>query len=175
MYDQRGCVLRIETAMNNPGRFRAWRRGPDGKRAWLPLRQGVADLRRRVEIAQAANTRYLEALASVPLGQPACRVLDPVSRPVKRGSQRFRGLRPVAAEEAHLFASVTPCRSDHPPDPFVAGAQVGSQAFRNQPLPPHTKGPGPHVHRLEPAPIRCQPTSQGSMKSFPKRQDYEGL
>lgn len=106
MYDKRGCVLRIETAINNPERFRAWRRGPDGKRAWLPLRQGVADLRRRVQIARAANTRYLEALASVPLGQPACRVLDPVSRPVERGSQRFRALRPVAAEEAHLFASV---------------------------------------------------------------------
>ena len=106
MYDKRGRVLRIETAINNPGRFRAWRKGPDGKRAWLPLRQGVADLRRRVEIARAANVRYLEALASVPLGQPACRVLDPVWQPVERGSQRFRPLRPVAAEEAHLFASV---------------------------------------------------------------------
>lgn len=106
MYDKQGLLLRVETTINNPERFRAWRKGPDGRLAWLPLRKGVADLRRRVEICRAANARYLKALASVPWAQPAYRVLDPVSQPVQQGAQRFRGLRPVAAQEAQLFASV---------------------------------------------------------------------
>src|SRR5207245_7160767 len=46
MYDKQGSVLRIETTINNPRRFRVRRRATrQGKvvLGWLPLRKGIAD------------------------------------------------------------------------------------------------------------------------------------
>lgn len=106
MYDKQGCVLRIETTINNPGRFKAYRARRDGKKAWQAMRKGIADIRRRVEISRAANGRYLESLANLPDMKPAHQVLDPVSKPVITPSQRYRPLRPVAPDDAGIFAGV---------------------------------------------------------------------
>jgi hypothetical protein len=84
MYDKQGSMLRVETTLNNPQRFRVYRRlTRRGKRVkgWYPLRKGIVDLRRRVELSRAANARYLEALAVVGDSRPSHRLLDPVSRP----------------------------------------------------------------------------------------------
>ena len=105
MYDKQGSVLRIETTINNPHRFRVWRKGwRKGKQVmkWLPVRQGIADIRRRAELSSAANARYLTALAVVGLTTPSYQVLDHVSRPVC-STQRHRALRPISPEDARLF------------------------------------------------------------------------
>jgi hypothetical protein len=107
MYDKQGSVLRIETTINNPRRFKVYRWGTrQGKRcqAWLPLRKAIIDLPWLVQICQAANQRYLEALADVEVTQTVREVLDPVSRPIERQGRKYRGLRPITAEEAALFA-----------------------------------------------------------------------
>jgi hypothetical protein len=107
MYDKQGSVLRIETTINNPRRFKVYRWARrQGKRcqAWLPMRKAITDLPRLVEICQAANQRYLEALADVEVEQPVHEILDPVSKRVVREGRAYRGLRPVTAEEAALFA-----------------------------------------------------------------------
>jgi hypothetical protein len=107
MYDKQGMVLRIETTINNPRRFKSLRWGTrQGKRrlAWLPLRKAVADLPRLVEICRAANQRYLEALADVEVAQTVHRILDPVSQRIVRDGRSYRGLRPITAEEAAVFA-----------------------------------------------------------------------
>jgi hypothetical protein len=107
MYDKQGCVLRIETTINQPRRFRVRRRAiRKGKSrvAWVPMRKGVADLPRLAELSQAANRRYLEALAMVDPPRPASEVLDPVSRRLIRKGRTYRGLRPLAREEAKRFA-----------------------------------------------------------------------
>lgn len=107
MYDKQGSVLRIETTINNPRRFKAFRWATrQGKRcqAWLPMRKSITDLPRLVEICQAANQRYLEALADVEITQPVYQVLDPVSKRIEKDGRPYRGLRPVTAEEAALFA-----------------------------------------------------------------------
>jgi len=109
MYDKEGCVLRIETTINNPHRFKAYRKAiRRGERVkdWFPLRKGVADLRRRVEISRKANLAYLDALASVPQRKPTERILDPVSKPVRKGAERFRPLRPIDPDEARIFAGM---------------------------------------------------------------------
>jgi len=65
MYDKQGSVLRIETTINNPRRFKVRRmttRTGQRRMGWIPMRKGVADMPRRVEISRAANERYLEAL-----------------------------------------------------------------------------------------------------------------
>jgi hypothetical protein len=106
MYDKQGRVLRVELTINNPVRFRVFRRDRQDRMRWMQLRRGTVDIRRRVEISRAVIGRSLEALASVPEGRPAAEIWDPVSRPVIAGSQRFRALRPIAPEESRALAAV---------------------------------------------------------------------
>jgi hypothetical protein len=54
-------------------------------------------------VCQAANERYLQALALVPVPQPAKTVLDPVSRRVIKEGRPYRALRPISQEEAKMF------------------------------------------------------------------------
>src|SRR6185437_4473084 len=83
MYDKQGSVLRIETTINNVRRFKvrrkARRNGVQCMR-WIPMRLGLADLGRRIEVSRAANERYLEALAVVQVPARASQLLDQVSR-----------------------------------------------------------------------------------------------
>ncbi len=106
MYDKALSVLRIETTINNPHRFKAYRRSTcHGQpcRRWLRLRKGVVAIRRLVQIARAANERYLQALAVVGEPKPAHRILDPVSQPVQQPRRRFRALQPISPRESRLF------------------------------------------------------------------------
>ena len=109
MYDKQGSVLRVETTINNARRFKVRkmtvRKGIRGMR-WIPMRHGVADLDRRVQISRAANERYLEALGVVEEPSPARVLLDGVSRRVRRNKRPYRALRPVSRSEAELFEAV---------------------------------------------------------------------
>ena len=107
MYDKQGSVLRIETTINNPRRFKVYRWAErHGRRCqtWLPMRKAVTDLPWLVQVCQAANQRYVEALADVEVMQTVREVLDPVSKRIERDGRAYRGLRPVTAEESALFA-----------------------------------------------------------------------
>jgi hypothetical protein len=123
MYDKQGSVLRIETTINNPRRFKVWRKGwRKGKSVmkWLPLRKGIADLRRRAELSHAANARYLDALAVVGLQTPSYRLLDRVSQRIK-AKRQYRALRPISAEDASLFE-------------VILHGEFSLQGFRNRDL-----------------------------------------
>ncbi len=123
MYDKQGSVLRIETTINNPRRFKVWRKGwCKGKAVmkWLPLRKGIADLRRRAELSHAANARYLDALAVVGLQTPSYRLLDRVSQRIK-AKRQYRALRPISPEDASLFA-------------VILHGEFSLQGFRNRDL-----------------------------------------
>jgi hypothetical protein len=109
MYDKAGSVLRIETTINNPARFKVRRRVTRHSRkiiAWAPMRKGVVDIRRRVEVCHGANGRYLDALAVVGDPHPSHRILDPVSQPIVTDNRRFRGLRPISPSDSQLFQSI---------------------------------------------------------------------
>jgi hypothetical protein len=109
MYDKQGSVLRIETTINNPRRFRVHRSGTcRGKivKKWLPMRKGIADIRRRVELSRAANARYLEALSVVGLETPSYRLLDRVNHVVKKVRRQYRALRPISPDDASLFQAI---------------------------------------------------------------------
>ena len=84
-------MLRPECLLREPADFKVYRPAEgdaQGPKAWRPLRKGIADLHRRGAVCQAANERYLEALAAVhdrtplrQLVQPlCCRVPDPAQR-----------------------------------------------------------------------------------------------
>jgi hypothetical protein len=109
MYDKQGSVLRIETVLNNVRRFKVWRMTThQGVRRmrWIPMRKGLMDLERRVELSRAANERYLEALAVVQVPCPAKLLLDPVSNGVTKEGRPYRPLRPVSPQDAQVFQAV---------------------------------------------------------------------
>jgi len=108
IYDKHGQVLRVETTMNHPEAFRVYRT-PEGQphrlKKWRPLRKAVADLPRRAQICRAANDRYLAALAAlatVPAGQLA----RPVCQPVVRRGRRHRALNPWGYPDATLLQTI---------------------------------------------------------------------
>ena len=104
MYDKELFVLRVETTINNPRRFKVWRSTKRGlPRAWVPMRRGIADLKRRVEISRAANERYLQALAVVSMPAPAKKVLQPLTVRASLKNQPVRALNPISAHETELF------------------------------------------------------------------------
>ncbi len=114
MYDKQGSVLRIETTINNPRDFKSCRettRNGQPGLYWLPMRKGLADIARRVEVCCAANQRDPEALAVVDEPAPTREVLDPLTRPVIKQGRTYRPLRPIAPEEADLFKAVM--RGEH--------------------------------------------------------------
>lgn len=105
MYDKQGSVLRIETTINDARDLSVYRTSesdPQGEKKWRRLRQGVVDLPRRAEISQAANTRYLAALAEADAGTPLGKTADAIRRPVIRSTRRFRGLNPLSGADALL-------------------------------------------------------------------------
>ena len=109
MYDKAGSVLRIETTINKTARFKVRRRMTrHGQKTmtWVKMRKGVVDIRRRVEVCQGANARYLDALAVVGDPTPSHRVLDPVCQPVTLNQRRFRPLRPTSPDDSRLFQEV---------------------------------------------------------------------
>lgn len=127
MYDKQGSVLRIETTINNPRRFKVRRqttRKGQRRMGWLPMRKGVADMARRVEISRAANERYLEALSVVGRPLPTRELLDPLSSRIVRRGRPYRALRPLAPQDAELFR-------------VVMSGKFLIQGFRNRDLREH--------------------------------------
>jgi hypothetical protein len=109
MYDKAGSVLRVETTINNPKRFRVRRHIETAAGTvvkCLPMRKGIADLRRRVEVSRAANGRYLEALAVVGERKPSRKILDDVSRRIELNGLSYRALRPITTPETELFRAI---------------------------------------------------------------------
>jgi hypothetical protein len=109
MYDKQGSVLRIETVINDPRDmkvFRAKEGEEDGPKKWLPLRKGVADLHRRVEISQKCNERYADSLATLKEVQPLGELTERLSRPQPWQGRRVRALNPLAESDAVLLQAV---------------------------------------------------------------------
>jgi hypothetical protein len=106
-------VLRPETTINQPSGFKVFRtkeNDPDGKQAWRVLRRNVADLHRRATVSQAANERYLEALAGVAETKTVKELAEPLSRrAVEPGSsgRKVRALNPLQATDAALLTAIS--------------------------------------------------------------------
>jgi hypothetical protein len=105
-YDKFGQVLRVESTMNNPHDFKAYRPkegDPGGTLDWRPLRRGIADIQRRADIQQATNERYFNALASLDTDHSVKEVVTPVCRPTRWKHQRVRALRPWSEPDQPLL------------------------------------------------------------------------
>lgn len=110
MYDKHGAVLRVETTLNDVRGMKVFRRAegdPRSKPEWRALRKGVADVRRRAQISDAANRRYLDALAEVHAPESLGQLVEALGRPAELGGRRVRALRPWSPEDASLLAAVS--------------------------------------------------------------------
>ena len=119
IYDK-DSVLRAECLIQNPQDFKVYRpkEGDEhGAKGWRPLRRGVADLGRRAEVSQAANGRYLEALAAVHLTTPLRQLAEPLCRPAPEPARHPAGAAapPPVAPPVPPPAEVSAAAADGPP------------------------------------------------------------
>jgi hypothetical protein len=114
MYDKHGCVLRIETVINQPREFKVRRRGQRQGRAvtdWFPLLKGVGHLFRYAQIARAANGRYLDALAAVEPPPREAKAMQRLAAPIRQANRSFRGFNPALEADVALFVALL--RGEH--------------------------------------------------------------
>lgn len=102
LYHKEGSVLRVQTTVNEIRDFKERRAGPEGKPVWRRLCKGVAATRRRAEVCQKANNRYLDALAAARTGERMEPLLTAIRVPGQRRGRRQRGLRPWGEDAALL-------------------------------------------------------------------------
>ena len=130
MYDKFGCVLRVETVINQPKEFKVRRVGVrqgETVMGWFPMRKGVSSFGRYREVGQAANARYLEKLVEVPDRSAAAREWQQLANPVRDANDRsYRGFNPASADDVNLFAAVM--RGEHAIQGF-RNADVRGQLF----------------------------------------------
>ena len=110
MYDKEARILRVETTLADPTPFKVFRplsHDPKGRRAWRPLRKGIADLHRRAEVSQASNERYLDALAHVDDEMTLAELFDQVSKPVIWKDGRARALDIGKANDIALLQAIS--------------------------------------------------------------------
>lgn len=108
MYNKQGSVLRVETTINDARDLKVFRPkegDPRGKREYRKLRKGVADLRRRAQLCQSANQRYLDSLAALDSSTPLRVFTDRLSQPVIQDHRRVRALNPLGGD-ARLLAII---------------------------------------------------------------------
>ena len=114
MYDKFGCVLRVETVINNPREFKVRRQGKrNGELVvdWFPMAKGVAHMPRYLEVSLRANRRYLEALANVPQPGKSRTSLRRLAQPVRHNRRSYRGLNPARQDDVELMSAVL--RGEH--------------------------------------------------------------
>jgi hypothetical protein len=109
-YTAERAVLRAETTLNDVSDLKVYRPkegGPGDEKEWRVLRKGIADLHRRGQVSQAANERYLDALASVDDSTTLEERVRQVTEPTTWKGKRVRALRPLAAEDTALLEAVS--------------------------------------------------------------------
>jgi hypothetical protein len=109
LYDK-WSVLRVETVINNPADFRVLRFEDDrrGRRRgrWMRMNKGIHNLWRHVQIGEAINRRYLDALGEVKPTGAAVAQLDSLCRQRFHLGRHFARFNPVSRGDSDLFAAV---------------------------------------------------------------------
>jgi hypothetical protein len=110
MYDKQGSVLRVETTINQPQEFKVYRRpegaAPKTKPDWLPMRCGVADIKRRARVSDAANNAYIAALPQPSNATKLKSVFTPVTKQIKHLKSKARPIQPFSDHDRCLLAAV---------------------------------------------------------------------
>jgi hypothetical protein len=104
--------LRIESTVNNPSAFRAYRRkegaGDETPTQLLPLRKGVADTFLRAKVSQSINDRFADYIASTRSSTPLRSVLESVTTRKRKRGRSVRSLEPTGKDLELLTAIADP-------------------------------------------------------------------
>lgn len=99
-------VLRIETTINDPGKFRVFRnkqgQNSDQPKSRLPLRKGVMDIPLRAKVSQEVNNRFMDNLSSLQDETPVHEIIDEISKHRVQNNRRFRALDPTGKDREML-------------------------------------------------------------------------
>ena len=111
IYDKEAQALRIETTINQPKGFKAYRAkegaGEGAPKSWQAMRKGVADMPRRAEVSESANNRMAESLASVAEPTTLGELLKPLGQPVvEEGRRKARALNPLTGADGTLLRTL---------------------------------------------------------------------
>jgi len=105
-------VLRVETTLNDPGKFRVFRhkqgQGENEPKYRLPLRKGVMDIPLRAAVSQDVNNRFMDNLAALQDTTPAGDIIGETTRPVVKKRRRYRALDPIGKDLELLQAISIP-------------------------------------------------------------------
>lgn len=109
MYDKFGQILRVETVINDPREFRVRRqreRNGTAQMVWCPMNKGVANFYQFERVAQAANRRYLEALAVVDDPAPSYQQVARLAERKVVRQRSYAGFNPASQHDVRLFQAV---------------------------------------------------------------------
>jgi hypothetical protein len=143
MYDK-ASVLRVETTINNPAQFRVLRI-TNAQARWCPMRKGVANLPRYLQVGEAANHRYLTALGDAQPTHGGKHALARLCQPRVTKARRHARFNPLSRGDVALFRAV------------LAGEHTIT-GFRNRDITARLY-PNPPTSHAE-AKRRCQRTSR---------------
>jgi hypothetical protein len=105
-------VLRVETTINNPAKFRVNRhkRGQNKNepKSRLALRKGVMDIPLRAIVSQEVNDRFMNDLSALKDEAPAGKLIDEVCCKRTQADRRFRALDPTGKDRELLQAIADP-------------------------------------------------------------------
>jgi len=111
VYNQQN-VLRVETTINDPGKFRVFRhkkgQSVDNEKSRLPMRKGVMDIPLRAKISQEVNDRFMDDLSTLKDQSPARNLINQITRHQTQNSRRFRPLDPTGKDRELLLSLSNP-------------------------------------------------------------------
>lgn len=105
-------VLRVETTINDPGKFLVFRhkqgQSEHEPKQRLPMRKGVADIPLRAAVSQQVNNRFMDNLSLLQDATPVGDFLSDLTKPVTKSGHRFRALDPTGKDLEILQAISSP-------------------------------------------------------------------
>jgi hypothetical protein len=111
MYNEQN-VLRVETTINDPGKFKVFRhkqgQPKHEPKQRLTMRKGVADIPLRAAVSQQVNNRFMDNLASLHDSTPVGDFIRDTTRHVIKNGRRFRALDPTGKDLEVLQAISNP-------------------------------------------------------------------
>jgi len=104
--------LRVETTINDPGKFKVFRhkQGQDETEAKqrLPMRKGVMDTPLRAAVSQDVNNRLMEDLVTLQEKSPIRDLMDDLVAPIKKNGRNFRGIDPIGKDRKFILSLSDP-------------------------------------------------------------------
>lgn len=105
-------VLRVETTINDPGKFRVFRhkqgQSVNEPKQRRPMRKGVMDTPLRACVSQDVNNRFMNDLATLKEKTPVSDILDKLTSHVMKDGCRYRGVDPVGKDRELILSLSDP-------------------------------------------------------------------